>query len=361
MNSIYNRFVELIGRDIESESESKDLIVLIRIQTIVDFVYSLLLCVTFFSWFDAESGILAIVFGILHLLVLYLTYKRSTRQALFLYCILVALSTLYYCVHVSPGLGFRYVIFAIIPLIYFKTDESWGFRISWSALSAVFSIALAITGLYVSTSWIIPVRIKIFFIILTTLALAIKLMIISHFYYKKFANDESKIIKYAQKLEILSNQDPLTKLTNRRGMEKYLERKINNLSMESALTIVMVDIDYFKLVNDTYGHEAGDYVLKTLATLMTNFIGDNGRVARWGGEEFLIVFEENGDEAFIKSEDLRRQIELASFEFDDHELSITATFGVEEFSPSAPIEESIEAADQKLYAGKSAGRNRVIY
>lgn len=362
LTSLYTKFVDLIGRDIDSESESKGLIVLIRIQTIMDSLYNAIMAIFCFICFNALSGIFALLFTALHIYILRLTYKHSTRRALFIYCIMVALSTLFYCQYLSAGLGFRYVIFSIIPLIYFKTDESWAFRLSWSTLSIIFSICLAIVGLFVPPSWIIPIELKCMLVVLSTFILAGKLMIISHFYYKKFSTDELKIIKYTQKLEKLSTQDTLTSLQNRRGMESYLEKRIGKaLNTNETFSLAMGDIDFFKKVNDTYGHEAGDYVLKKVSSVMSEFMKDKGHIARWGGEEFLLEFDFNGDEAYVKAEDLRHVIQKTQFEYEGTPINVTMTFGLEEYNYNYPLSETIDKADKKLYYGKGAGRNRVVY
>lgn len=193
--------------------------------------------------------------------------------------------------------------------------------------------------------------------------MTVKLIVISHFYYKKFASDESKIIKYSQKLEILATQDPLTKLQNRRGMETYLNKKINNNAYEEKMfCILMGDIDFFKKVNDTYGHEAGDYILTTVSSIMARFMEGKGRIARWGGEEFLLIFENlNGDMAYVEADNLRRTIEKTAFEYDRIPIRVTMTFGLEEYAPLSSLEDNIKKADDKLYLGKTSGRNTVIY
>lgn len=362
MLKLYTKFVDLITRDVCSEAESNNLIVLLRIQTLADCIYAAVLSAIFFAFFGVIPGVIAIAIGLLHLGVMRMTYKCSTRMALFTYCMLVAASTLYYCQGISPGLGFRFVIFTIIPLIYFKTDESWNFRVSWSLLSALFSMCLAVTALFATPTWEISRTLKIVLICISTYILAFKLMVISHFYYKKFSADELKIIKYSQKLEKLATQDPLTKLQNRRGMERYLKQKIGSLTAEhSTITLCMADIDFFKKINDTYGHEAGDYVLKSVSSMMEEFMADKGNLARWGGEEFLLVFDANGDEAFVEIESLRRRVEFTKLEYEGQEIKVTMTFGVEEYSPAYELGVTIDNADKKLYQGKEGGRNRVVY
>ena len=362
MNVIDN-FYSYVNREISSENEAKELTVLLRIQTLADLTYTFLLAVLFSTSFDVVSGFITLIFAVAYLALFNLSYKLSSKLLLLTYSILVSAQTLFCCLYISPGLGFRYVVFTLIPLIYFKADETMTFRISRSIFVGAFSIALAVTGMFVKSPWNIPHSTQIIIVCIATFFLTAKLMIISHFYYKKFAADETKIIRYSQKLEKLATQDPLTKLQNRRGMETYLTKKIQDASVEnSQFSIVMGDIDFFKKINDTYGHEAGDYVLVTISNIMADFIKDKGRLARWGGEEFLLIFEEtNGDIAYIETEKLKRIVEKTNLTYNGTPINITMTFGLEEYSPLSSLEENIKKADEKLYIGKTSGRNRVIY
>nr|MCR4740898.1 GGDEF domain-containing protein [Lachnospiraceae bacterium] len=111
-----------------------------------------------------------------------------------------------------------------------------------------------------------------------------------------------------------------------------------------------------------YGHECGDYVLKELAWLFEHFMLDKGYIARWGGEEFLFVFnDKNADDAYISLEELRYQIAKKLFSYEGQDFNLTMTFGLEEFSAQAGIDLTVENADKKLYMGKESGRNRVVY
>lgn len=361
MNVIDN-FYSYINKEISSESESKELTVLLRIQTLADLVYTFLLAILFSTSFDVVSGFITLIFAVAYLALFNLSYRLSSKFLLSTYAILISAQTLFCCMYISPGLGFRYVIFTLIPLIYFKADETMSFRISRCIFVGVFSIALALVGMFVKSPWNIPHATQIIIVCIATFFLTAKLMIISHFYYKKFAADETKIIRYSQKLEKLATQDPLTKLQNRRGMETYLTKKIREQSENGMFCIVMGDIDFFKKINDTYGHEAGDYVLVTISNIMADFIKDKGHLARWGGEEFLLVFESvNGDLAFVETEKLKRIIEKTNLTYNSTPINVTMTFGLEEYSPQLTLEENIKKADDKLYIGKTSGRNRVIY
>lgn len=164
-------------------------------------------------------------------------------------------------------------------------------------------------------------------------------------------------------LKKLVERDPLTNLNNRRsGQIKFEQIRRTARKYGQTYCIAMGDIDFFKKVNDTRGHDCGDYVLKTIAQLFQDFMKEKGYVSRWGGEEFLFVFSGfNGDDTYPMMEELRKTIENYTFSFFNHEFHLTMTFGVEEYSSRFGTEEAIKKADEKLYIGKEQGRNKVVY
>ena len=122
------------------------------------------------------------------------------------------------------------------------------------------------------------------------------------------------------------------------------------------------DIDFFKKVNDTYGHDVGDEVLKAVAKTMVDNSSSDTFLARWGGEEFLIVYPNcNGDDAYVALEKLRRIIQKNEIKVNDIIINLTMTFGLAEFSYNRDQETTVKEADEKLYIGKSNGRNQVVY
>ena len=121
-------------------------------------------------------------------------------------------------------------------------------------------------------------------------------------------------------------------------------------------------LNFLKRVNDTYGHDSGDVVLKEISSMLTDFMDDKGYASRWGGEEFLLVFRGiNADEVFQQLEMFRDSVAKKVIEVEDKTINVTMTFGLEEYSSHAGIDETIKKADEKLYLGKNGGRNRVVY
>ncbi len=163
------------------------------------------------------------------------------------------------------------------------------------------------------------------------------------------------------KLEELSRTDPLTKLWNRRYIHEMIERERIRVERDfKPFSFILMDIDHFKNVNDTYGHECGDYVISTIAVILRSAVRKQDMVCRWGGEEFLLFLPETLlDGAVTIAESIRKKIENYPFAYESKNLSITVTLGVSEFDQTMSVENSIKLADDALYEGKESGRNRV--
>ena len=181
--------------------------------------------------------------------------------------------------------------------------------------------------------------------------------------------DLEKSLKDAnEEIRILSITDPLTKCYNRTFMDEQLPKELKRaIRYNHPISLVMIDIDHFKRVNDTYGHQAGDEVLKELVRSINRLIrSDIDWVARYGGEEFLVVFPETDFErAVALAERLCRAISQKTIQIKEEEIRITASFGVSGFTSSTSLKEvsyeaMISLADKSLYQAKEEGRNRVI-
>lgn len=159
-------------------------------------------------------------------------------------------------------------------------------------------------------------------------------------------------------LKRLVEIDPLTSLNNRRSGMKRLQ-KLHESGAD--YTIVMCDIDFFKKINDNYGHSAGDEVLTQVSSLMLKSVKNCGFANRWGGEEFLLVYEMSTDKAVQKTAELREKIISQSFVFGESDVSVTMTFGISKGDTSAAIEDNIKIADERLYCGKRNGRNKIVF
>ena len=168
--------------------------------------------------------------------------------------------------------------------------------------------------------------------------------------------------QYTEK-EFMSVLDGLTGLYNRRQFEIGLEQEYNRTKRHpSDFSLAILDIDFFKKVNDTYGHQYGDYVLKTVASLMKQAFRKTDLLYRYGGEELIIIMPETNIEgAIIPVQRLRRMIEEYDFDYNGVKAKVTASIGLtmnyQEFDSPADI---LKSADEALYKAKESGRNRVV-
>ncbi|WP_019558696.1 diguanylate cyclase [Thioalkalivibrio sp. ALE12] len=161
-----------------------------------------------------------------------------------------------------------------------------------------------------------------------------------------------------QHLEHLATTDPLTGLNNRMKASEALAEEILRAERHaSPLSVILLDLDHFKPINDTLGHGRGDAVLTAVGQLITGRIRATDRAARWGGEEFLILCPQDDIAATARlAEDLRHCLEIHDFQTGQ---PLTASFGVAQLEPGESAESLVDRADRALYAAKHAGRNRV--
>ena len=165
------------------------------------------------------------------------------------------------------------------------------------------------------------------------------------------------------RIQVLATRDELTTLPNRRYMGDLLtqEEERRKSSNSSSACLALLDIDWFKKVNDVYGHAAGDEVLRRFAEEGRLNLRENDVMARWGGEEFLLYLPETRlESAKIPLERLRQKIQALQFVFDGVPLGITFSAGLVELSPGDAVDLGIKRADALLYQAKAEGRNRVI-
>lgn len=162
-------------------------------------------------------------------------------------------------------------------------------------------------------------------------------------------------------LHTLIEQDVLTSLANRRSATKKLQQTAANADkLGHDFCIALGDIDFFKKVNDTYGHDCGDIVLKNIASILQKHMHGHGMAARWGGEEFLLIFEKaNEEQAFHLMTALLDDIRATETEYDGQCINVTMTFGLTA-GTTDNITELLCAADHKLYVGKDSGRDRIV-
>lgn len=192
----------------------------------------------------------------------------------------------------------------------------------------------------------------------------------------KFLTGSNIEASYHDEIYRLTTTDGLTQVYNKRHFLKELEREMSrSVRYDRDLSLIMCDIDHFKPINDTYGHLAGDHVLKQVAQRIKSHIRRDDLLARYGGEEFILLLPEiPKEEAARTAEKVRKLIEARPFEFDGVSIAVTLSLGVadlDEYKERNQVPEDdpdqispfafIKIADDRLYDAKEGGRNRVVH
>lgn len=161
-------------------------------------------------------------------------------------------------------------------------------------------------------------------------------------------------------VQLEAHTDSLTGLFNRRVFDEKLSRRVSERRRRrSPVSLLMVDVDYFKQINDEFGHQVGDDVLKQFAQLLLTSVRELDIVTRYGGEEFAIILHAtNLQEAAVVAERIRHTMEKQKWATHNRKFLLTVSAGVAEIQPGDDVDSVLQRADQALYAAKSQGRNR---
>ncbi len=171
-------------------------------------------------------------------------------------------------------------------------------------------------------------------------------------------------LKLRATLQYQSTRDPMTQLYNRRYLSEVLERKISRSERsKTPLTVLMIDIDHFKRYNDTYGHEAGDLLLREFGALLRQMVRGSDIACRYGGEEFVLVMPEaTAAQASEKADEIRRCLANLKVDYQGQTLGqVTVSIGISEYAVDGRLAtELLSASDRALYQAKASGRNCVV-
>ena len=244
----------------------------------------------------------------------------------------------------------------LMPMITF-TMINYRMRRRTMLAQAVLLVGLYVT-LYVVTRGMTPAvdREIIEIIHYVNVAIVFTALCVISYYFRE-ASLESE-----RRMEELASTDMLTHLPNRRRMRELLEAELTRTARtRRPFAIVLTDIDYFKKVNDVYGHDCGDTVLRVVASRLRTTLRDQDSIARWGGEEFLALLPECSIKGAVDAaERMRAEVEREPVCFCGNDVPVTMTFGVALCGADEAVDSCITRADMALYEGKRQGRNRVV-
>lgn len=191
--------------------------------------------------------------------------------------------------------------------------------------------------------------------------LGIVIIAVAVFNWSNRYREEVKLLNIqAEVLTDASNTDPLTRLHNRRFLNNEFIQDMLKGKQHNIRTLLLLDLDRFKLVNDTYGHSVGDNMIVHMADVIRGEIREQDYAFRYGGEEFLVVLDCNREVAYKVAERIRRDFEESIFEVDGVNIPKSTSIGLFELPAGMAFEKAIDIADKALYKAKEDGRNRVV-
>ena len=266
-----------------------------------------------------------------------------------------------WCVH-SFGWSSSVQQFLIAPLLlsFFNVSEKPPLKLwFWSSL-VVLRLVLYAYSTHHAEAHMLGEQAQLLFQVFNTAFLFMVMGCLCVLFSTSMQDTERQLRIDNQELHKEAGTDPLTQLPNRRAMTNAINSHLSRHSGE-PFSVAIADIDFFKSVNDTYGHNCGDYTLRTLSAKFREMAEDRYRVCRWGGEEFCFFMPGlNLDEAGALMHDVCTAVKMMPLSFEGAEFSITITIGVAENDFRSSLQAILAEADRKLYMGKNSGRDQVV-
>lgn len=360
--NIFKDFAAFIAKDTKAKNESKKTIVVIRIILISIILYFTLNISVGRVVSSIESAIFFFSFFIIFAGLFVCTYHFRTIIVLWMFNIGMLAFIIVNLQLFGWNIGVQHFLMVMLLLYFFSSYKKYIEKFTYAAALCVLRLVL-FHIYYKRTPAVILLNVENEILqSINTVAIFWCIAIIAYVFSKDCQELEGKLVDYNMQLQKQANTDTLTGLCNRRAGKDYLERLIRSGDGAKSFSLCICDIDFFKNVNDTYGHDFGDEVLKGIAEIFNKEMEGKGLAARWGGEEFLLLFPDcNGDDACVYLEGIKRKIKALRTKKGAYEVGITMTFGLAEYDFSGDAESTLKEADNKLYQGKEEGRDRIIY
>ncbi len=359
--SVVQKLLNFINKDVDSANETKTVPVMLRIICISMCVYFLLMLIPLL-----QAGLLVPILadgmGIVLLGIAFLfTYQGKNQMAVLLSHIGVIVWIFVAVLYLGWECGAQQFVTLLLVSVFMTSYIDRRLKMEYAILLVLLHVGLhlymsANPPLYQQSFW----EMLYSHIVSIVFCFGTLIFIVVTFSYNSISM-ETKLRDYNANLKRLANTDPLTGLKNRRCMMSFLKKNLEEVEEKQA-TIAIGDIDFFKRFNDCYGHACGDEVLTELSALFMDFMEGKGEVARWGGEEFLFVFQDcDFNQSIEYMEKLLHRVRLMDIRYGGEFLRVTMTFGMTSYDCNKTIDAVISSADKKLYYGKQNGRNRVVH
>lgn len=248
-----------------------------------------------------------------------------------------------------------YFILSIVGITIFFPRQ---FSVPFCVITILWDIAVIIlTHFFPGNVYSIREEYMVLFIICSYVIVAVSGFVLLNFVILRYEKQKEELSEMNRKLDYEATHDPLTKLYNRGYLIEEIQKRISRDN--TSFIAVIMDIDDFKKINDTYGHFFGDTVLQKFAELMEREVEGKGFAARFGGEEFMIIYDDDNRDVALKAlHNIAEQLE--AYYRKEKDIKVTFSGGLELYSSKKKIDELIINADRKLYQAKQNGKNQVI-
>lgn len=355
------KFIQLINRDINQENESKTFTVVLRSSYCMMLLY-LFFYLNYCMIYQLHSSAMrSIPWVFLMCAGFFLTYRIRSRYSFIIYTVLLLAWAILSVYVYGWDCGTQHFMIPLLIMCFFSVKGSAPSKFAYMIMLIVLRLYLyTFCQTHTPLTPLTPDGSRSLQILNTTF-LFTHMGIVCLIFSTAVQESERKLLQYNQKLQTLASTDPLTGLPNRRYMLDLMEKHIASNPSQN-FCIALGDIDHFKIINDTRGHNCGDEVLKSLGELFRESTKGKGYVCRWGGEEFFFFLPGmNLDMASIFMSDLNIAVSKRTMYDEMEKFHITMTFGLEENDFRSGITELIHKADDKLYYGKNHGRNQIVF
>ena len=351
----------LFAKDTASEGESAKLLIVYRVLFASMTVYSIIniifcLCLRYLdaaAWYGAALLVFVLLF--------FCSYRIRTHSLIVAANIFSIICVVTGYVLLGSNVSIQSFFFVIVVMCYFSGYGHYVIKGIYTC--CVFLIYYILQTRFGNIIPLIPfsVFVQYFFHLMNLSVSFWCVAIICYVYSRDSQHLEGKLIEYNKMLRQQASTDTLTGLQNRRSANEFIEKLIKR-NDEKGFCVCMCDIDFFKSVNDSYGHDIGDKVLAGVAQTLVENVSEECLVSRWGGEEFLIIFPNmNGDEARSILDKIRSRVKKIEFDTGSRTFGITITYGLAEYGFDGDAEAVVKEADSKLYIGKENGRDQIVF
>ena len=319
-----------------------------------------LVCFFLYPLINSRWELIPILFIAATGVCLWAVKTQKTRTNLILYALVCGGWVFWNVRHFGWSSGVQHFLTLMLVFVFFNVYDRPLYKIIWFVAILSFRILLFSISQHVPAMYKMEADANTVYQTVNTVAFFLMLAVMCVIFSTSIQDTERELRLKNQTLHKEAGTDPLTGLPNRRAMIEQIEQHFKENS-DQPFSVAIADIDFFKTVNDTYGHNCGDYTLVKLTELFKEHAMGRYSACRWGGEEFCFFMPGmNIDEAGTVMNDLCFAVEKMELEYEEHQFSITITIGVEEYDFNSPLEDLLDSADEKLYMGKNAGRNRVV-